>query len=136
MSLGRLRFSVRRIMAATAAVAASLAAFRYHPAVGLLIATILALSMARTIAAIDRGREKGAPMTMLGGLGHFLASLGVGAAIIGIASLPGLFLVWGFFPPGSSWRVTLELTPIAPAVVLIGAVLAIPIADFMRRKFW
>ncbi len=119
-----------------AAMAVSLAGFRYHPAAGTLVATILTLSLARTFGAIDGAGSKGDSMTTLGVLWQLLAPLGVVAAIIGIASLPGLLLVWGFFPPGSSWRSTIELTPIVPAVVLIGAVLAIPIAVFMRRKLW
>jgi hypothetical protein len=136
MPLGRLRFSVRRLMAATAAVAVSLAGFRYHPAAGTLVATILALSLARTFRAIDGAGSNGESITKLGAFRQLLASIGVVSAIIGIASLPGLLLVWGLFPPDGSWRVTIELTPIVPAVILIGAVLAIPIAYFMRRKFW
>ena len=134
MRLRRLRFSVRRIMTAIAAAAVSLAAFRYHAAVGTLVATTLALSLARTFGASDRDNTKGTPVTMRGSLARFLASLAIVSAIIGIALLPGLFLVRGFVT--GDWRSTLELIQFAPAVILIGALVAIPIAYFLRRKFW
>jgi hypothetical protein len=126
----RVRFTVRRQMILVALLAMASALIRVHPALAALAAAVSSLALIRTFERIDRSRAAGLPMRSSRVVWTFVASVGVAMTILAVSLLPAFCLIPFFFRVGPGF----DTDTIARIGVL--ALLAIPIAAFLRRKIW
>jgi hypothetical protein len=128
----RVRFTVRRQMILVGLLAMASALIRVHPALAALAAGVSSLALIRTFERIDRSLAAGLPMRSSGVVWTFVASMAVATTIFMVSLLPASCLLPAFFPVGA--RPRLDSDTMARIGVL--ALLAIPIAAFLRRKIW
>lgn len=136
MARPRPRLTVQRAMLAVAAVATCLALTRDLPAVGVFLAGVLLLALARTWEALDRAQAKGRPLPSEVVPGLFLGSVGVASTLTALA----VFLFFGVWIVVEVTLGTLPQGRISPEARILGptsgVVAAVWIVSELRKTLW
>ena len=124
----------RGLLVAVALVSLCLAAFCLHPSFGFFLAGVIGMAGVRTAGSVRRARDAGELVGPARAAGHFLTSVALASVILVVSLTPALCLLPMINAPRMHEPPRFDGRTVLGIIVI--ALLAIPVATLMRRRFW
>jgi len=125
-------------MVAVALLGGILAAVRFYPALVAALGGVSCLTLLRTFEVIDNSDASGWGRGKLGILWTLFTSILVALVIIAASAAPGFCFLLFMQPALPDLLIRGADVPITfdPGAVAVAALMAIPVASFVRRRIW